>query len=218
MILQWCISAWLSWSDFLDRNPKISSYGVLKSLESGRAIRRLTQIYRRNDSFRMSLWSKYRTIIFSLNLLKRVLRICQIQMNQYRFDQWLKLSKNKEIQARDKKLFFERFLITLRHGHSWIPPRLNRSVTRDLPATDLEKWQKRKLWKISDKDLDDGETLKMGNPIYVKDIFHKYKLRQYLALKALFDNNGHSEDHHPLWFQNFPKKKTHWKNFKKVRF
>ena len=85
---------------------------------------------------------------------------------------------------------------------------MGRSVTRDLPATDLEKWQKRKLWKISDKDLDDGETLKMGNPIYVKDIFHKYKLRQYLALKALFDNNGHSEDHHPLWFQNFPKKNS----------
>lgn len=54
------------------------------------------------------------------------------------------------------------------------------------------------LWKISDKDLDDGETLKMGNPTYVKDIFHKYKLRQYLALKALFDNNPHTEDHHPL--------------------
>jgi len=52
--------------------------------------------------------------------------------------------------------------------------------------------------KQRNPDLDDGETLKMGNPIYVKDIFHKYKLRQYLALKALFDNNGHSEDHHPL--------------------
>ena len=62
------------------------------------------------------------------------------------------------------------------------------------------------LWKISDKDLDDGETLKMGNPTYVKDIFHKYKLRQYLALKALFDNNPHTEDHHPLWFHKIEKK------------
>ena len=51
-----------------------------------------------------------------------------------------------------------------------------------------------------DLDLDDGETLTMGDPNYVKDIFHKYKLRQYLALKALFDNTSHSEDHHPLWF------------------
>ena len=51
-------------------------------------------------------------------------------------------------------------------------------------------------------DLADGETLKMGDPAYVKDIYHKYKLREYLALKALFDENAHSEDHHPLWFQN----------------
>merc|ERR1712131_330047 len=52
--------------------------------------------------------------------------------------------------------------------------------------------------KQRNPDLDDGETLTMGDPNYVKDIFHKYKLRQYLALKALFDNTSHSEDHHPL--------------------